>query len=254
MKIGLGKKNQKISAIIQARMTSSRLPGKVLMRIEGKPMLWHVINRLKFSEKIKEIILAIPDNRENDILERFANNFKIKYFRGSEYDVLSRYYETAKRFKCSIVARITSDCPLIDPRVVDQVASKYLELNTDYTSNSLKKSFPRGLDVEVFNFDVLERANQEAKRDYQREHVTPYIYENPKIFKLQNIQAEGELKRPELRLTVDAKEDLELVKEIYKHLYKENKIFYAKDIINLLDKYPEFKKINAKIKQKELKE
>ena len=116
------KKNQnskaKIAAIIQARMTSTRLPGKVLMDIERKPMLWHVINRLKFSKKLNDIILAIPDTRENDILEKFAKDNKVKYFKGSEEDVLLRYYESAKEFQVDVIVRITSDCPLIDPEVV----------------------------------------------------------------------------------------------------------------------------------------
>lgn len=220
--------NLKIGGIIQARMTSTRLPCKVLMDIEGKPMLWHVINRLKFSEKLNDIILAIPDTKENDILEKFAKDNKIKYFRGSEEDVLSRYYETAKKFKCDVIVRITSDCPLIDPKIVDFVIGKHLGSDADYTSNTLKRTFPRGLDVEVFNFKVLERAHKEVTESYQREHVTPYIYKHPEIFKLQNIEAKGKLRRPNLRLTVDTKEDLQLIREIYKHLYKPREVFYTK--------------------------
>ncbi len=243
----------KVSAIIQARITSTRLPGKVLMDIEGKPMLWHVINRLKSSKKLDDIILTIPDTKENDILEKFAKDNKVKYFRGNENNVLSRYYETAKKFHCEVIVRLTSDCPLIDPKIVDLVIEKHLNRGVDYTSNVIKKTFPRGLDVEVFNFMVLEKAHKGAKENYQREHVTPYIYEHPEIFKLQNITAKGILKRPEIRLTVDTKEDLRLIKEIYKYFSKPQKIFYAKEIIELLDKYPELKKINAKIKQKDLK-
>ncbi|PIU55548.1 MAG: acylneuraminate cytidylyltransferase [Deltaproteobacteria bacterium CG07_land_8_20_14_0_80_38_7] len=213
----------KIGAIIQARMTSTRLPGKVLMDIEGKPMLWHVVNRLKFSEKLDDIILAIPNTKKNNILEKFAKDNKVKYFRGSEEDVLSRYYKTAKKFKCDLIVRITSDCPLIDPQIVDLVIEKHLKLNADYTSNTLKRTFPRGLGVEVFNFKVLKKAQKEAKEDYQREHVTPYIYKNPEIFKIQNIKAERRLRYLEIRLTVDTKKDLRLIREIYKRLYKPKK-------------------------------
>jgi len=244
----------KIGAIIQARMTSTRLPGKVLMDIEGKPMLWHVVNRLKFSEKLDDIILAIPNTKKNNILEKFAKDNKVKYFRGSEEDVLSRYYKTAKKFKCDLIVRITSDCPLIDPQIVDLVIEKHLKLNADYTSNTLKRTFPRGLDVEVFNFKVLKKAQKEAKEDYQREHVTPYIYKNPEIFKIQNIKAERRLRYLEIRLTVDTKKDLRLIREIYKRLYKPKKIFYTEEIIDLLDKYPELIKINANVQQKALKE
>ena len=244
----------KIGAIIQARMTSTRLPGKVLMDIEGKPMLWHVVNRLKFSEKLDDIILAIPNTKKNNILEKFAKDNKVKYFRGSEEDVLSRYYKTAKKFKCDLIVRITSDCPLIDPQIVDLVIEKHLKLNADYTSNTLKRTFPRGLGVEVFNFKVLKKAQKEAKEDYQREHVTPYIYEHPEIFELQNIEAKGKLRRPDLRLTVDTKEDLKLIREIYRYLYNPGKIFYTEEIIDLLDKHPELIKINANVQQKALKE
>jgi len=243
-------KKRKIAAIIQARITSTRLPGKVLMDIEGKPMLWHVINRLKLSKKINEIILAIPNTKENDILEKFAKDNKVKYFKGSEEDVLSRYYEAAKEFKSDIVVRITSDCPLIDPQVVDLVIEKHLNSGADYTSNVLQRTFPRGLDVEVFNFKVLEKTQKEARKNYQREHVTPYICENPKIFKLQNIKAKGKLRRPELRLTVDTKEDLKLIREIYRHLYKLRKIFYTEEIIDLFNNHQELIKINEKVRQK----
>ena len=242
----------KISAIVQARMTSTRLPGKVLMQIEGKPMLWQVINRLRLAKKIDEVILAIPDTKENDILERWTKENQIKYYRGSEEDVLFRYYETAKKFHSKVIIRLTSDCPLIDPKIVDLVIEKHLNSGVDYTSNVIKRTFPRGLDVEVFNFMVLEKAHKEAKENYQREHVTPYIYEHPEIFKLQNIIAKGMLKRPEIRLTVDTKEDLRLIREIYKHLYEPERVFYTKEIIELLDEHPELKKINARIKQKDL--
>jgi len=242
----------KISAIIQARMTSTRLPGKVLMNIGGKSMVWHVVNRLKHSKKLDDIILAIPDTKKNDILEKFAKDSKVKYFRGSEEDVLSRYYETAKKFKCDVIVRITSDCPLIDPKIVDLLIEKYLSSNVDYTK-ALMTTFPRGLDVEVFDFKALKKAYRKAKEPYQREHVTPYIYENTKIFKVGFVSAKGNLKHPEVRLVVDTKEDLKLVREIYKYLYKDRKIFYTEEIIDLLGKQPELLKINAHIKQKRLK-
>lgn len=244
----------KVTAIIQARTTSTRLPGKVLVDIEGKPMLWHVINRLKSSKKLNDIILAIPDTKENDILEKFAKENKVKYFRGSEEDVLSRYYEAAKKFEVGLVVRITSDCPLIDPRIVDLVIERHLNSKADYTSNTLKITFPRGFDTEVFNFDVLEKTYREAKKRYQREHVTPYIYEHPETFKLQNVEARGKLRHPEFRLTVDRKEDLKLVREIYDYLYIPGNIFYIQEVINLLEKHPELARINAQVRQKKLGE
>jgi len=195
----------KISAIIQARMTSTRLPGKVLANIEGR-------------------------------------------------HVLSRYYGAAGKFKSDLIVRITSDCPLIDPKIVDLVIEKFLNSGADYTSNILKRTFPRGMDTEVFSFEILEKAHKEAKEKYQREHVTPYIYEQPEFFKLQIIKAEGKLKRSDLRLTVDTKEDLELIREIYKRLYKNGKIFYLQEIIDLLEKYPQLLQINSNIQQKKLEQ
>lgn len=243
----------RILAIVQARTKSTRLPGKVVLEIAGKPMLWHVINRLRFSKKINEIVLAIPDTKENDILESFAQNYNLNYFRGSENDVLSRYYEVAKKFKCEVIVRVTSDDPLIDPKILDTIIEKHLSLRADYTSNNLKRTFPLGLDAEVFNFDALERAYKEAKANYEKEHVTPYIYEHPGIFKLRNVPAKKKLRRPELRLTVDTKEDLQLVREIYKHLYRPEKIFYTEEVIDLFNKHPELTKINENIQQKNLK-
>jgi len=215
-------------------------------------MLWQMINRLKHAKKIDEIILAIPDTKENNILEKFAKQYNLKYYRGSENDVLSRYYNAAKKFRCYIVVRLTSDCPLIDPEIVDKVVEKHLKTGADYTSNILKRTFPRGLDTEVFNFEILEKAQQKAKEFYQREHVTPYIWKNPKLFKLRNLKADKDLKFPHFRWTVDTKEDLQLIKEIYKYLYKPGRIFYAKDVIDLFNKHPELIGIN--IKQKGLKE
>ena len=249
------KKNiKKTIAIIQARMASTRLPGKVLMSIEGKPMLWHVIERVKRSKKINSIVVATTSKDEDRAIIKLAKKCRVGIFSGNENDVLDTYYQAAKRFKADIVARITADCPLIDSKTVDLVVEKHLDSKADYTSNTLKRIFSRGLDVEVFNFNVLEQTYKETKEPYQREHVTPYIYEHPEIFKLQNIEAKGKLKRPDLRLTVDTIEDLRLVRKIYKHLYIPGKIFYTEEIIDLLNKYPELIKINTDVQQKNLKE
>ncbi len=243
---------KKVSAIIQARMGSTRLPNKVLMQIERKPLLWHIMHRLGFSKEIHEVILAIPDTKENDVLEQFAKQYKIKYFSGSEDDVLSRYHQAAKKFNCEIVVRICSDRPVIDPEIVDMVIKKHLDDNVDYTANNLQQTFPVGLEAEVFDSSVLQKANLEAKALHEREHVTPYIYLHPELFKLRNVEAQGILQRPDIRLTVDTKEDFELVSQIYNHLHAPGNMFGAKAIIDLLDKYPDLKKINSNIKQKPL--
>jgi spore coat polysaccharide biosynthesis protein SpsF (cytidylyltransferase family) len=239
---------KKIAAIIQARMTSNRLPGKVLMDIEKKPILWHVINRLRFSKKLNDIILAIPDTKENDILEKFAKDNKIKYFRGSENDVLSRYYEAAKRFKCDIIVRITSDCPLIDPKIVDVVIKKHLSSGVDYTSNVQLRTYPKGMDVETLNFQALEKSFYEAKDPVDREHVTLYIRRHPSIFK--QASAVNNQNLSPMRWTVDEKEDLDFVRKIYEKLYREGKIFLMQEILELLEKEPRLSEINKNIRRK----
>jgi len=248
----------KIGAIIQARMTSTRLPGKVLMDIEGKPMLWHVINRLKFCKELDDIILAISDLEESDILEKFAKENKIKYFRGSEDNVLERHYKAAKKFKCDVIVRITSDCPLVDPAIVDRTIKKHLDSRADFTANfregkkgeSIERSFPRGLEIEVFNFLTLKKAKQQAKKQYQKEHVDPYICEHPEIFHLASIKNEEDFSY--MRWTVDEIKDLEFVRKVYKRLYPKKKMFYMEDVVTLLRKYPELMEINKDVKQKEI--
>jgi len=247
-------RNRKVVAIIQARVGSSRLPGKVLKDVCGKPMLWHMLNRLGFSKQISDIVLAIPNSKPNNRLEEFAKEFSIRCFRGSEEDVLARYYDAATEFGANVVVRLTSDCPLIDPRITDLVIAEHLASEVDYTSGGNKGGFPRGLDTEVFNFDALKRAYEEAKQDYEREHVTPYIYLHPEIFKLKSVEATEKLRRPALRLTVDTEEDLKLIRGIFTRLYRDDQIFYAEDVINLLDKHPELVAINAHIRQKKLGE
>jgi spore coat polysaccharide biosynthesis protein SpsF len=245
-------KTKKIIAIIQARVGSTRLPGKVLKKISKKPVIWHVLNRVRLSKKIDDVIVAIPSTAENDILEDFIKKLKFSYFRGSEEDVLSRYYNTASRFNGEIIVRITSDCPLIDPEVVDMVIQEHINSNADYTSNTIKRTFPRGLDTEVFNYNTIEAAYNKARKDYEREHVTPYIYENPEVFTLNSIEAKGKLNRPDLRLTLDTKEDLRLIREIFKGLYRPGRVIYTKSIIEFLDRNPKIKSINMMVKQKEI--
>jgi spore coat polysaccharide biosynthesis protein SpsF (cytidylyltransferase family) len=185
------------------------LPGKIFKDIIGKPMLWHMINRLKYANYINEIIIAIPDSKENDELESYCSNLNINIFRGDENDVLSRYYFAALKFKADIVVRVTSDCPLIDPSLVDEAIKHHLVTGNDYTSKGTMGGLPRGFGSEIINFKALEKAYNEAKLTYQREHVTPYLYQHPELFNIDVIQAEGKLKRPDLRFTVDTPEDLD---------------------------------------------
>jgi len=243
------KKN--IVAIIQARMGSTRLPGKVLLDIVGKPMLWHIVNRLRYSKLINRIVVGTSINKKDDLIENFCKEYKIDFYRGSEEDVLDRYYQTAKVFEANIIIRITADCPLIDPEIVDLVIKNHIKTNSDYTSNTIKRTFPRGLDAEVFNFDSLKRVCRNATEPYQREHVTVYFYENPQLFKVYNV--ENNIDISYLRWTVDEDRDLLFVREIYKRLYSEKDIFLMEDILNILEKEPYLIDINKDIKQKSIK-
>ncbi|SHE87570.1 spore coat polysaccharide biosynthesis protein SpsF [Tissierella praeacuta DSM 18095] len=243
----------KTIAIIQARMGSARLPGKVMMKIGGKTVLDHVIARIKQSKEVDEIVIAttIKEN-DNQIVDE-VNRLGVKFFRGSEEDVLSRYYYAAKENEADIVARITSDCPLIDPKIVDEVIKFYKEheyaMVVNASSDLSKRTFPRGLDVEIFSFDQLEIAFTNADEKYQREHVTPFIYENnDNIFYYKN-----NIDYSKHRWTLDTKEDFELICKIYDELYKGSHDFFLKDIIELFQRKPELFNINAHIKQKELK-
>ena len=248
----MDKKNN-IVAIIQARMGSERLPGKVLMGIVGKPMLWHVINRVKHSKYINKIIIATTTNKDDDQIEDFCKKYNIDFYRGSEDDVLARYYLVTKNWQIDAIVRITADCPLIDPQIINKVISKYFKNknNLDGASNTIKYTYPRGLDTEVISFRTLERVWKEAKKDYQREHVTIYIYEHLDQFKMYSVENKENLSS--FRWTVDEEKDLEFVRAVYKKLYQERKIFLMNDVLNLLEREPHLKEINKNIKQKNIK-
>jgi len=229
-----------IVAIIQARTGSTRLPGKVLMDIVGKPMLWHVIDRVKRCKNVDLIVVATTEKNEDKAIIALANRSNVKSYVGSEEDVLDRYYKTAKRFKADIIVRITADCPLIDPTIVDKVISYYNKNNVDYVN--VAPTFPEGLDTEVFSFNALETAWKQAKKKYEREHVSIYIHENPAIFHIASIENEKDLSY--VRIVVDSIADLNAVKEIYKYLYKDGEIFYLQDILALLEEKPYIMEIN----------
>lgn len=240
------KDKEKVSAIVQARMDSSRLPGKVLMDIEGKPVLQHIIERLKKSKKIDEIILAIPDTKKNNILEKFAKKNKVKYYRGSEENVLERYYKAAVKFKSNAILRVTADSPLLDPHIVDLIIGKYFKSKKDFCCSSSKKPFPLGLGVEIFRFKALERSYKKAKSDFEKEHPDEYILGHSEIFSI--LEVENNVNFSFMRCTLDEIKDLEFIREIYKRIYLKKKIFYMQDIIKVLEKEPELIEINRSVK------
>ncbi|CAM2881777.1 cytidylyltransferase domain-containing protein [Clostridium sporogenes] len=242
----------KVVCIVQARVGSTRLPGKVLKKICGKTILEHDIDRLRRVKNIDEIIIATTTlKKDNDIVKE-CKILGVKYFRGSEDDVLSRYYYAAKENNADVVVRITSDCPLIDPEISENIIKYYIDNKNkyDYVSNTIDRTYPRGLDTEVFSFKALEKAFKEAVSSRDKEHVTPYIWRNSKFFKLS--QYKNSKNYSDLRWTLDTIEDFELIDTIYKLLYPNmNSKFQFDNILDLYDKYPELKSINVNVKQKE---
>ena len=242
---------KKIGIIIQARMASTRLPNKIMLNLAGKPMLWHVIDRCK-KANVDEVIVATSTNKENDIIEDFCKKNNVLFFRGSEDDVLDRYYQTAKKYELDTIIRVTSDCPLISPRVINEAIKKFEEENLDYVGNHGKRSFPRGFDVEIFNFATLEKTHNMAKEKSDIEHVTPFMFNNPKFFKISYIIAEGLLRRPDIRLTIDTREDLKLLGGIYNRFYS-GELISVEEVLKFLDKNPELVKINLEAEKKQKK-
>jgi len=240
---------KKVVAIIQARMGSTRLPGKVLKEIVGKPMIWHVINRVKHAKELDDIVVATTSLKEDKQILDLASEIGVENYAGSENDVLDRYYKAAVMSEADVIVRITADCPLADPNVIDKVIRYYRTNDFDYVSTSIKPTFPDGIDVEVFSFPALDKAWSEAKLASEREHVTPYIWKNPNIFKIENYENDFDISY--MRWSVDEESDLEFVKKIYGLLYMENKLFYMEDVIDLLMKSPELTGINKDIVRNE---
>lgn len=236
-----------IDCIIQARIGSTRLPGKVLKEIEGKPLIYYVLDQVNKSKLINRQIVASTTNPKDKILIEKVKQLKYNTFAGSENDVLDRYYQTAKYFGTNIIVRVTSDCPLIDPEVIDKVIKVFLNNKSDYCSNVQPPTYPDGLDVEVFSFQALARAWKEAHLMSEREHVTPYIWKNTDKFKISNVAYDKDLSY--LRLTVDQEEDFILVKNIYEKIKK--RPILLNDLIKLFGKEPELLKINSKYSRNE---
>ena len=209
----------KIAAIIEARMGSTRLPGKTMAKVVGKPMLELMIERVKRSKLINEVIVATTENTDEKEIIDLTNRLKIPCFRGSEEDVLLRVLGAATKHKVDIIVELTADCPFADPQIIDEVIQKYLSGNYDHVSNISKRSFPRGLDVQVFSTKVLKKVASLTNDPIDREHVSLYIYKHPKIFKLGHIIAPPSLRR-HYRLTVDVELDLELTRRIYQFFYR----------------------------------
>ena len=239
----------KVVAVIQARIGSTRLPKKVLKKIVGKPMLWHVVNRVKKAKLADEVVLATTFKEEDKPLLELARKSGVKSFAGSEEDVLDRYFQATTKFGADVIVRVTADCPLIDPEVVDKVIKRFSDGGFDYVSNIVKPTYPDGLDVEVFSYNALKAAWGGAKRSSEREHVTAYIRSHPEMFKIGSVEYEKNLS--EMRWTVDTEKDLKFVREVYKRLYKKGGVFLMKDVLKLLEKQPKLAEINRGIARNE---
>ncbi len=231
-------------------MTSSRLPGKVLLEAAGKPLLEHLVERLKRAPSLDGIIVATTANGTDDPIAALAERLGVCCYRGSEDDVLSRVLEAADAFDADVIVQTTGDCPLLDPGVVEQVVLAYLDNDADYVSNSLTQTYPIGQSAGVFSTRVLEDVAKRTDDAADHEHVSLYIYRNPQLYTLLNVAAPPELTAPDLRLTVDEPADFELVKTVFEQLYPKNPAFTLAEILDLLRAEPELAAINRHIAQR----
>lgn len=231
-------------AIIQARLGSTRLPGKVLFDLEGKTVLERVIERVRASKLIDDVVVATTIRKEDLRIVKLCADIGTSVYCGSVDDVLDRYYQAARLFKADHVVRITSDCPLIDPEVIDSVIKLHFLDEADYSSNIIKETYPDGEDVEVFTFEALKKAWKNAHLASEREHVTPYLQKNS-AFKIASLEYIKDLSHK--RWTLDNPEDYEFIKLIFKNLHNKNQLFGMNEILKYIDKNPEVEKINKSI-------
>jgi spore coat polysaccharide biosynthesis protein SpsF len=241
----------KINAIVATRMTSTRLPGKVLMDLQGKPSLVRLIERLQCSKYIHQAVIATTINAADDVVVETAINQGTLYYRGSEDDVLQRTVEAAEQTGADYIVQLTSDCPLVDAETVDRVIERMLDNpGLDYAANQLIRTYPLGFSVEIFRTSALRYVEQHIQDPAVREHVSLYFYEHPEIYRLSNVEAPAFLRHPEYRLTLDTLDDYHLIKAIYNGLYPQKPNFDLYDIVRFLQKNPELAAMNLHIQQK----
>ena len=237
-------KHEKVTCIIQARTRSERLPNKVLKEIENLPMICHIINRVKKAKNIDQIILATSNTDTDKILLDIAKKFKIIGFAGDEKDVLDRFYNAAITYAANPIVRITGDCPLVDPILLDKMVEFYQANDYDYMSNTIERTFPDGLDIEIFSSEVLKISNKESKWLSEREHVTPYILKNQNDFRIYNYKNKQNLSN--LRWCVDEEDDLIMIRKIFQEM-RPNQFFSTDDALKIILKRPDISKINSGI-------
>ncbi len=245
----------RIVAIIQARVGSTRLPGKVLRTLCGKSVLAHVVDRVKAARRLDAVWIATTDNPADDPLVEECRHLGVPSFRGSESDVLARYHGAARASEAEAVVRITSDCPLFDAALLDEMLMVFRQANRrditlDYVSNVQQRRYPRGLDAEIFTRAALDRAHREARLPHEREHVTPYFYQHPDLFRLGSYAGEADLSH--LRWTLDTPEDWQFIEAVYRLLYRMDRLFTTAEVLELLQRQPELAQINCGVRQKPL--
>lgn len=229
-------------------MTSTRLPGKVLLPLAGEPMLVRLLERLRRVQRAQGIVIATTTNATDAPIAALCDQQGVPCHRGSEHDVLSRYADAARLHGADVVVRITSDCPLIDPALIDQVIAVYEEGGSDYVSNMQPPTWPYGMAVEVFSAAALAQAHAEATQAAEREHVTPFLYWHPERYRLRNVASPVDLSQH--RWTVDTPEDFELVRRLFEHLVPTHPHFTQADVLTLLDRHPDWIAINQHVQQK----
>ncbi|MGK9476217.1 cytidylyltransferase domain-containing protein [Melioribacter sp. OK-6-Me] len=237
----------RIVTVIQARMTSTRLPGKVMLPVLEKPLITRMVERIQKSIMSDEIVVATSVQKEDDPIENLCRDMKVECFRGHLTDLLDRHYKAGVKYGADAVVKIPSDCPLIDPAIIDKVLKFFSEGDYDYASNLHPATYPDGNDVEIMSIEALEKAWREAHKNYEREHTTPYFWENPHLFKLGNVEWETGLNySTTMRWTIDYEEDYLFIKRVFEELYPVKPDFGIYDILELLERKPEIKMINEK--------
>ncbi len=239
-----------IIAIVQARMGSSRLPGKSLKYLGKDTVMAHVLRRLSFARHITQIVSAIPLGERDDMLAHAILAHGLPCFRGSPDNVLDRFYRAALAYEANIVVRITGDCPLIDPEIVDEILSFFLSHDYDYVSNTVVRSYPRGFDCEVFSFAALARTWEQATVPYEKEHVTPYIYQHRDVFSCYDVVAPLALTRPDIRLCVDTDDDFRMLSAVCDAFDDNAREMTAAAIVSFLDIHPDIVGVNRHVMQK----
>lgn len=232
----------KIVAIVQARMDSSRLPGKVLKEILGKPMLWHLATRVQKAEYVDDVVIATTTHKDDDSLEKFAVHSNLGIYRGSENDLVDRFYNAAKKYDADVVVRVWGDCPLIDPNLIDKVLLGFINGSYDYANNFNPRTYPQGMDFEIYSFKSLQRIWNETDDKFYREYPFEYIYANSDSFK--TLYDKNNIDLSDIHLTVDYIADFELVTAIFKSLQSNTRTFQLGEILELLESYPVLKKMN----------